>query len=251
MLKRIMLLMCLFALFAVPAYAADVTVQGETYTRYSQDTNMQINILPAGNSNPVLVISQWKNPEQEYTIEYDITAPQKGGYELQAVTAEIDSMYTSNFSFSINGGEPIYSGDVFKKISNAQTSYASGNMYLYSLGTVELNAGTNTVKFIIKELKETENMVLFYLDYFTLTKNTEFKLDSVTPTKPVSVFTDDDIVGFKLGYSMYPASSKNYTAIIEDYYHNRIKSTSFTLGTSELKKSLDFGKLSAGWYRLI
>ena len=152
MLKKVMFLTCLFALLAVAAYAADITVQGESYTRYSQNTDMSIKILPEGSADPVLVISNWKNPKYDgYTVEYDFTAPEKGGYEFQALTTEIDSMYTSNFYFSINGGDYIYSGDVFEKISQPGTNFASESMYLYSLGTVELNKGTNTVKFLINE----------------------------------------------------------------------------------------------------
>ena len=249
MLKRILFIVFMFAVFAIPVYAEEITVQGENYDRIY--TNEPVSILPEGHENPVLVIAQWRGPTMEYTVEYDFEVQTAGGYELSAVVTEIDSAYTSNFYFSINGGEYVYAGDVFKKISKPGTSYDSNSMYLYTLGNVELKSGKNTIKFMINEGREIQtNMVLFYMDYFTLTKQA-FGQYAVIPSKPSAVFEPTDDVGFTVGFSDYPGKSITYSAVIEDYFHNKIAEKNFVLASDSMTAALDFGRLPYGWYRLM
>lgn len=249
MFKKILISVFALMLFSLPAYAADIIVQGEDYVR--SYTNTPIYKLPEGSENPVMVISQWKGANMKYTVEYDFNAEVAGGYELSAVVSEIDSAYTSNFYYSVNGGEYVYSGDVFKKISNPGTAYANSSMYLYTLGTAELKKGTNTIKFMVDESREiSEAWAEFYIDYFTLSKR-EFGLYSVTASKPSAVFEESDSAKFTVQFTDYPDKEKSYGVLVEDYFHNIVAEKTFVLKTDAMKAELDFGKLASGWYRLI
>lgn len=251
-IKKILLTVFMLSALAAPAYAADITVQGENYDRIY--TNTAVGIKPEGDENPVLVISQWKGPAIEYTVEYDFEVETAGGYELSACVTHIDSAYTSNFYYSVNGGEYIYSGDVFKKISNSGSSFGSDSMCLYSLGNVELKSGTNTIKFMINELREstisTQNWTVFYIDYFELTKQ-EFGFYSVTPSKPSAVFELNDDTEFTVNFADFPIESKTYSVTVEDYFHNVVARDEFVLSAESMRKKLNFGKLPSGWYRLM
>ncbi len=249
MIKKLILLAALLFMTCASAEAEEIIVQGEDYK--TAVTNTAVSILPADSENPVLVISQWKGADMEYTVEYEFEAPSAGGYELSAVVTQIDSAYTSNFYYSINGGDYVYSADVFEKISQPGTNYGSNSMYLYTLGICELKSGTNTITFMINESRETQtNWAIFYLDYFAFTK-LDFGLYSVTPSKPSHVFEEKDEAEFTLRFSDYPTSDTAYTVIAEDYFHNRIKAEKFTLSAGSLSAKLNLGSLPVGWYRLI
>lgn len=249
MIKKFVALLFTMFMFTLPVYAADISVRGSNYNDIY--TNEPVQILPADSKTPVLVISQWRRQDMEYTVEYDFKAEDAGGYRLTATTSEIDSAYTSNFYYSINGGEKVYSGDVFKTISKPGTSYGSDSMYLYDLGIVELKKGENTIKFFVNENRETSsNWALFYLDSFSFSKE-EFAFDSVTPTKPSSVFEPTDDVGFTVQFTDFPETAKTYDIAVEDYFHNRILNKKVDLPANSVSFKLNFGKLCAGWYRLI
>ena len=108
-MKKLIILVFLLCVTGVSVSAADITVQGEDFS--TESANEKVMILPEDSDNPVMVMSQWKRPGAEYYVEYQFDAPDAGGYELAAVVSEIDSPYTSNFYYSVNGGERVYSGD--------------------------------------------------------------------------------------------------------------------------------------------
>ncbi|MBE7044797.1 MAG: hypothetical protein E7397_04655 [Ruminococcaceae bacterium] len=248
-MKKIILLALLLLLFGTHASAEDIRVEGEQYE--PSLGNITPSVLPEGDENPVMVISNWWGASTQYTVGYSFEAPTAGGYLLSAVTTDIDSVYTSNFYYRVNGGDWVYSADVFEKISHPGASFGSSNMYLYQLGTVELKSGANTIEFLVKEARESQNnWAVFYLDYFTLSKQ-EFGLDSVIPAKPSHVFEPSDACAFEIRFTDYPKANTSYTVLVEDYFHKPVKAAQFTLGTAELSKDLDFGTLAPGWYRML
>lgn len=250
MMKKLILLTSLLLLLGTHASAEDIRVEGEHYD--TALTNVAVSTNPADSENPVMVLSKWKGTGMSYTIGYTFEAPEAGGYQLSAVVTEIDSVYTSNFSYRINGGKWIYAGDVFQKISKPGTSFDSDSMYLYTLGTAELVSGSNTIEFLIDEARELQaNWAVFYLDYFTLSRQQEFGLDSVIPAKPAHVFESTDACAFELRFTDYPDKDAKYRVLVEDYFHHPIKAEQFTLTSTSLSAGLNFGTLAPGWYRLL
>ncbi len=247
-MKKLIILIFLLCITGASASAAEITVQGEDFTAWS--ANEKVMILPQDSDNPVMVMSQWKRPGTDYYVEYEFDAPDAGGYELSAVVSEIDSPYTSNFYYSINGGEKVYSGDVFKKISKPGTNYGSDSMYLYTLGMTELNKGRNTVRFTVSESRASStNWALFMMDYFSFTKK-DFGIYSIDASAQSSVFESGDNVSFTVRFTDYPGADKTYSVAAEDYFHNRVSGRQFELQKTQLSSHVDLGVMPPGWYRI-
>lgn len=248
-MKKLIILVFLLCVTGISASAADITVQGEDFS--VESANEKVMILPEDSDNPVMVMSQWKKPGAEYYVEYEFDVPDAGGYELTAAVSEIDSPYTSNFYYSVNGGERVYSGDVFKKISKPAVNYGSGSIYLYTLGIAELKKGSNTIRFTVNEPRASStNWVIFMMDYFTLTKK-NFEISSVVPSKDSSVFESGDNVSFEVKFTDYPGINKTYAVAVEDYFHNRITGKKFELQKTQISAKIELGALPHGWYRLL
>ena len=254
MLKKILIAVFMLTMLAAPVYAADITVQGENYTRYETKGQGAPASLPSDAANPSLVVQKWNGNKQDYYFEYDFNVETAGCYKLTADISVIDSAYTSNLYYSVNGGEYVYTGDVYKKEGSSNSSYATSDMAVYSLGIVELKSGTNTIRFMSNEqigVTDLSKYTRFYLDYFAFTKQNTFEYSAVSPSKPASVFEPSDNAEFTVGFTTYPTENKTYYVTVEDYFHNVVKKESKELSTSSNKIKLNFGKLPAGWYRLI
>lgn len=254
MLKKILITVFMLTMLAAPVYAADITVQGENYTRYETKGQGEPAVLPNDAANPTLVVQKWNGNKQDYYVEYDFNVETAGCYKLTADISVLDSAYTSNLYYSINGGEYVYTGDVCKKEGSSSSSYATSDMAVYSLGIVELKSGTNTIRFMSNEqigVTDLSKYTRFYLDYFAFTRQNTFEYSAVSPSKPASVFEPSDNVEFTVGFTTYPTENKTYYVTVENYFHNVVKKESKELSTSSNKIKLNFGKLPAGWYRLI
>ena len=254
MLKKTLIAVFMLAMLAAPVYAADITVQGENYTRFETKGQGEPAKLPADNSNPALVIQKWNGNKQDYYVEYDFNVETAGCYKLTADTSILDYAYTSNFYYSINGGEYVYSGDVYKKEGASSSSYAPSDMARYSLGFVELKSGINTLRIMSNETIGVTDLAKFtrlYLDYFKFTKQDKFEFSSLTPSKASSVFEPGDNVEFTMHFTNSADSNKTYYAIVEDYFHNVVKKEDVVLLASSAKTKINFGKLPSGWYRMM
>ena len=240
-MKRIFILIAILMLFCVGVKAEEIVIEAENYN--------QINFMPliSGDENAVLTLSKTWREGTEFRILYEFSAEHGGGYELSAVTSPIDSVFTSNFMFSINGGEFVKSGDVFKKTGTASTEYI-GNSYIYTFGIVEIKEGKNTIEILVNEPRESDGaMAVFYMDYITLTKR-DYEFYDFVPLCAASVFEEKDDVEFNVIFTDCPKETTEYALTVKNYYHKITGVYKFIVGDDEFSKTVNIGKYPCGWY---
>ncbi len=108
-----------------------------------------------------------------YQVTYNIKLPQTGVYAFQAVTHQLVKEYTSDYTITIDGNKTIDAaavGQIAESIpATIDGRVDSGLIKRYAFGDVELSGGEHTVTFTVdtEDAQESQNRVIFFLDYFT------------------------------------------------------------------------------------
>ena len=109
----------------------------------------------------------------------------------------------------------------------------------YILDSVMLTQGINTISFKVIQKRFSDSLYyVFYLDYFTLSP-INLKLSSIVGTKPMNVFSNDDVLEFYINMNGVVSSNTSLNWAITDYYNQQISS-----GTCQIRS----GQKSAGIY---
>ena len=92
----------------------------------------------------------------EYFAEYAVNVEKAGVYKMELASTPSGAGWCSPIYMSINGREPYVVGGAKTKSITGDTTIA-----YYDIGTVNLNQGMNTIRFIVRDKRESGEYVCF------------------------------------------------------------------------------------------
>ena len=153
MKKRFFCLLALLSLLSISSAvsAEDIRIEGENYSQI--DCKMYNTVTHANLSGgKALFFNEPYAFAKRTSVEYMVKVPEDGTYALEGVIGRYKTYYTGDIYFSINGGEEFCPEYVTQK--DYTDWWAEGRpdyFSKYTLGTVKLKKGLNSIKVLIAE----------------------------------------------------------------------------------------------------
>lgn len=129
---------------------------------------------------------------EEFYTEYTIASEKEGIYALDMASTPLKQGWSSPVYMSVNGSESVMlQGVQFQTIPNdTQVSW-------YHAGTLNLQEGNNTIRFSVRNGRDSDNKAMCYIDCFALTE-TEFKLKEIKSSAPMQTFQQGEELRFEI-----------------------------------------------------
>lgn len=129
---------------------------------------------------------------EEFYTEYTIVSEKDGIYALDMASTPLKQGWSSPVYMSVNGSESVMlQGVQFQTIPNdTQVAW-------YHAGTLNLKEGNNTIRFSIRDGRDSDKKAMCYIDCFALTE-TEFKLKEIKSPAPLQTFQQGEELRFEI-----------------------------------------------------
>lgn len=170
----------------VPVFAAaDYTVEGENYssTNWKYVGGSMLSSKTDASGGKYITLKMDTDSDTEFYAEYIVDITTAGYYKLTLQSTPVSRTgWSSPLHISVNGGSQI----LLSGTKGETTVVAGTGIYLCESDVIYLNAGENTIKFIVKEKNE-EGRYVSSLDCFSLTASS-FAIDGIYSGNPFMVF---------------------------------------------------------------
>ena len=237
----------------VLADSYDYLVEAENYT----NTNFKID----GKSSVVSddsaasggkTMGVYTTSSGDYYAEYTVSVTNAGVYDLYLASSPVRK------SVSSNGGASSWSSKIYLSVnggeateligSSTSDSYGLQNRFAwYSVGGVNLNSGSNTIRFTVPE--RVGNYYSAFFDCFGLKAST-FKLRYISSEAPMNVFEGGEEVTLTVTANAAASSKKTYSYALTDIYGNSVDTGTVNINRNKTKNNLTFDNLDYGSYTL-
>ncbi|WP_166355228.1 hypothetical protein [Phytoactinopolyspora limicola] len=249
--------------------AGAVTVQGE----HAAETNIPTASGEDAAQGEYLALDTTDDlPAGGWFATYDVEVPADGLYRLDAVVTPP----------AMDGGTPFggsyvnlsVNGDQFTQVAKSEPYWSSplytpaawGSLAHVHVGDVELDAGANTVTFMVDELRVNASpqqddppgdpsppRYRFFLDEFTLTP-TDVALAAVhlgAPDTTIGVYRGVDADPLNLRLNGRATTDVRVEYSITDFFDAQVDTGAVTVPTGEDTASVDVPELPPGSYRVV
>lgn len=247
--KFIMSAMLAFAAIGINCSAAnsDILIDCADYT--SSDVKIQVNTADGWNNNNIACITAAKT-DTEYSVKYEVDAPQSGGYQLNIVSTSLNSMYTSPYEIRINGTQTLFPESDAEELRTFPQTIYSTTLSEYNVGIVYLNEGSNTVEIILDKTRKTDDNIIAYFDYMEFVPQ-EFDFDKIEAKSDLGIFTDIGDVEFDLLFKTNADKNQKYQYVVKDFNGGRVYGENVVLGAGSHIINIAPHVEDTGWYELI
>lgn len=129
---------------------------------------------------------------EEYYTEYNVSSEKEGVYALDIASTPLKLGWSSPVYVSVNGSEAVMlEGKQFKTIENdTQVSW-------YHAGTINLQEGSNKIRFSVRDGRNSDNKAMCYIDCFALAE-TEYRLKEIKSPAPMQTFQQGEKLKFEI-----------------------------------------------------
>ena len=237
--------------YALAADSYDYLIEAENYTssNFSVDGGT-VQMTDSNSSNGKYIGLYTRNNNPPYYAEYSINVSAAGIYDLflasspvRSSVSSIDdgaSSWCSKIYLSVNGGE------VRELLGTKQSSTANSRISWYSAGGVNLNSGSNTIRFVVRD-RLNSNYYSAFFDCFGL-KKSSFQLRYIDSETAMNVFEGGERVSLSVNANATASSNQTYAYTVSDVYGNTVKSGNVTIMQGNSKANLVFENLDFGCY---
>lgn len=230
---------------AAPAAAATViAVEGESPSSSNMSPGPTAQTGASGGSSMRLYTGT-AAPTGGYVASYTVTAPSAGVFALEATTIPLGVDWASPFSYRINSG-------AWRSTSGAQQlAVVTSELRTYSLGTVGLVAGTNTVSFRVDQRRAQPNTnYTLFLDRFTLTE-VPLAVTSVQGPERFGVFEHGNAASLVITLNAEVPADVSVPWTVTDYWGTTAASGTATVATGTASATVSLGSsLPTGAYHV-
>lgn len=128
----------------------------------------------------------------EYYAEYNVECKEAGVYTIDIATTPLDEGWSSPIYLSVNGGDAeLLAGASFKSIAG------DTNIKWYRVGMINLREGVNSIRFLVREGRESDGKATCFFDCFGLTQ-TEYSLREIKSPAPLQTFQQGEKLEFEI-----------------------------------------------------
>jgi len=153
---------------------------------------------------------------KEYFVEYDVDVKVAGTYSLEMGITPMSKGWSSPVNISVNGSEPIaLRGSRLKVISSGR------GINLYKAGTINLNEGSNKIKFIVNEAIDSGERAVCFFDYFGL-RLSQYRLKEIKSPAPMQTFQQGETLKFEIVGEGDAPQNMNITYDVLDFEGNYV-----------------------------
>ncbi len=199
------------------------------------------------------LISLYRMPVEsgkEYSIDYEFEAPFEGAYAIDLCSSVVQKSWTTDFSISINGEEPVHMGGAAELTSDF-TGSAMGDdlMKNYSVGGCYLKEGTNTLKIIVDTNDLVSGSIDLWIDFISFTE-TDFTFERIESSNGLNVYEADENV--KYNFVLNANAEYNYACKykVTDFWGEVISENKAVISKGKKSAVIDLGMYDLGWYTL-
>lgn len=228
--------------------AERIKIEAEDYTSSSSSLNITNN-AQLSNSKYVRIYDY--PPAAGYTIGYSFEVSKAGVYQVNGVGSILDRVYTSDWDIYMN--DESNSSNERLLLEDIDVPSIKDVMKKYSFGTFRLKKGKNTlyVKVNCEDL-QSQDMVVTYLDYFTIEQvnGGKFSVSNLSfEGSDCGVFTEDDNIKMNVDFTASAPEKCEYRIKITDAWDREVINSKITVGKGMDSLPVNLGKLKPGWYR--
>ena len=189
---------------------------------------------------------------EEYKMVYTFEAPKDATYLLDMRCSELGVTWTSDFSFSINGGKEIKAAEASTRTADWHNSIYGSLLKEYRVGEYDLKKGENTLTVTVDKSDiraNLDNKLGYFADYFKFTlKSGEFK--GIFPSENCGVFEKTKTVKYEVCRMAADDKEHSYTYTVNDFWGRTTDSGAFKIAAEKRTKIINLGKYDLGWYKI-
>ncbi len=232
------------------ASEADIFVEAEDYTSATFSAYADSSTTDMSGGKIIAMYKMKPNEGKEYSMTYTVEAPSDGAYILDMCCSILQKSWTTDFSISVNGEEPVHVRDVAELTADVKSPTIGNDlMKNYHLGGFYLEEGANTVKLMIDTSDLVGGGVSLWLDWLSFTK-TDFAFARVASDNGLNIYEADENVKYDFMFNSKAADKYTCTYRITDYWGRVAEEKEFSIAKGERSLRIDLGKFELGWYRL-
>ncbi|MBO5007320.1 MAG: hypothetical protein J6D26_00600 [Clostridia bacterium] len=220
--------------------------EGENYTNTNWTNSDGSLIMSNSSLSNEKYVCLSVNPAQdtEYYIEYNVTVPEAGYYNMEIVSTPPDeTTWASPIFASVNNGDNYHLSSV-----KTDSVLNASNFAKYSADAVYLNMGTNTVKFFVKD-RIPNGKYLCLIDYFTFSK-TQVDLIGIYSDRPMMVFESGSNINVYVQANGFVPDDVTVDYTLCDYRGNSVLAGSTVIASGTRKGNINLGILPKGNYTI-
>jgi len=185
-----------------------------------------------------------------YTVSYSVTAPITGAYSLEIVASQLNKPWLSPYQIKVNDGSYF---DVAEANTNEveQISVPNGILAKYKLAApVSLMQGENTIFFHVKQGRQLDGDLHFYMDYLEVAP-LPWGLNGISIDAPLAVFEEGDSKHAAIRFIDGASQGHLLSYKVEDYEGNIVlQEMDIALENDQLAYDVDLSLLGRGHYTL-
>lgn len=222
-------------------------IEAESYSNVNFAVGCRTD-TPEFSNGSIMVFIGKAQEGKKLCAEYKVNSPTGGAYRVNAVTTLLSSKYTTDYYIQVNGGEMIDAALDASLISEISSKTYPDTVKKYGLGTLELEKGENTIRFILNDSDlRTDGNLAFYLDYFELIE-TPFGIKKINPLKTLGVFEQNQSVSFELQFNCKVPEEKTLSFEVKNVWAAKALASKFRIRKGSRSTVLNLGKFEQGWY---
>ena len=231
----------------VPVFAADYTVEGENYsaTNWKYVGGTMLNSKTDASGGQYLTLKMDTDSDTEFYAEYIVNVTTAGYYKLTLQSTPVSRTgWSSPLHISVNGGSQI----LLSGTKSDSTAVAGTGIYTCESDVIYLNAGENTIRFIVKE-KNDEGRYVSSLDCFSLTASS-FAIDGIYSDNPFMVFESGSAANIYVKGNGITNSDVSVSYTVTTYNGTSVTSGTAVIPAGEKLGYIALSNLAKGTYAI-
>lgn len=216
--------------------AADYTIEAENYssTNWKYIGGSMINNNSNASGGKYLTLKMDTDSDTEFYAEYIVNVTTAGYYKLTLNSTPVSRTgWSSPLYISVNGGNKI----LLSGTRSDSTVVSGTGLYACDSDVIYLNAGENTIKFIVKD-KNDDGKYVSSIDNFSLTASS-FAIDGVYSDNPFMVFESGKAANIYVKGNGITNSEVSVSYTVKTY-----NGTSVTSGTAAIPAGEKMGNIA-------